>query len=55
MARAIARVTVATLIACLLVGCVEGWRATTYDPRTACQAFGGGYRESDGTCRVGAP
>ena len=51
----IARVTVVTLIAGLLAGCGENWRTTTYDPRRACESFGGGYRESDGTCRTGAP
>ena len=51
----IARVTVVTLIAGLLAGCGENWRTTTYDPRRACESFVGGYRESDGTCRTGAP
>ena len=53
--RLIARVTVVTLLAGLLAGCGENWRATTYDPRRACQSFGGGYWESGGTCRSGAP
>ena len=53
--RLIARVTVVTLLACLLAGCGVNWQASTYDPRRACESFGGGYRESDGTCRHGGP
>jgi len=51
----VARVTVVTALVALLAGCGENWRTTTYDPRRACEAFGAGYRESDGTCRGGAP
>ena len=53
--RVIARVTVVTLLAGLLAGCGANWRTTTYDPRRACQSFGGGYWQSDGTCHAGAP
>jgi hypothetical protein len=55
MSSVIARVTVVTLLAGLLAGCAENWRSTTYDPRRACQSFGGSYWERDGTCRAGAP
>jgi len=55
MSRVMARVTVVTLLAALLAGCGERWRTSTYDPRRACQSFGGGYSERNGTCRVGAP
>jgi hypothetical protein len=49
------RVIGVALLAGTLAGCGEAWRTSTYDPRRACVAFGAGYRESDGTCRVGAP
>jgi hypothetical protein len=55
MSRFIARLTVVTLLAGVLAGCAESWRTATYDPRRACEAFSGGFRESDGTCRHGAP
>ena len=53
--RVMARMTVVTLLAAFLAGCGENWRTSTYDPRRACQSFGGGYAERDGTCRSGAP
>jgi hypothetical protein len=53
--RVVARTAVVTLLAALLAGCGESWRATTYDPRRACEAFGGFYWESNGTCRGGGP
>ena len=55
MRNVIARVTVVTLLVSLLAGCGPSWRTTTYDPRRACESFSGSYRESDGTCRHGAP
>ena len=51
----LARVATVTLLAGLLAGCGANWRTTTYDPRRACQSFGGGYSERNGTCRSGAP
>ena len=51
----IARVAVVAMLAAVFTACGESWRATTYDPRWACESFGGGYRVSDGTCRHGGP
>ena len=51
----IVRVTVVTLLAGLLAGCGVDWRTSTYDPRRACETWGGGYSERDGTCRYGGP
>jgi hypothetical protein len=50
-----ARVIVMLLLPDLLGGCGEAARATTYDPRRACEAFSGRYWESDGTCHGGLP
>ena len=50
----VARATVATLLVSLLAGCGEAWRATTYDPRRACEFYSGRYWESDGTCHHGS-
>ena len=49
----IARLAVVALLAGFLAGCAENWRTTTYDRRSACEAFGARYWESDGTCRGG--
>ena len=43
------------VLAALVAGCAADWRSSTYDPRRACQSFGGSYWESDGTCRSGGP
>ena len=48
-----ARAAVVTLIAALLAGCGGNWRASTYDPRRACESFGGRYWERGGTCHGG--
>ena len=51
----VARVTIVTLLfAVLLAGCAELSRPSTYDPRRACESFGGGYSEQTGTCRYGS-
>ena len=51
----LARAAVVIILAALLAACGENWRTSTYDPRRACESFGGGFRESDGTCRHGGP
>ena len=47
------RLTAVTLLAMLLAGCGASFSGSTYDPRRACQSFGGSYWESDGTCHHG--
>ena len=51
----VVRLTVTTVLACLLAGCAaEFWGTSTYNPAWACASFSGWYRESDGTCQYGS-
>jgi len=47
------RVVCVALLAAILAGCGANLGSTTYDPRRACEAFGGKYWETEGTCHAG--
>ena len=49
----LARATAVAVLAVLLAGCAADWQTTTFDPRRSCEAFGGRYWESEGTCHSG--